>query len=185
MRSLLNNKTFNLFFEWFYPQYLTGVVETTLNAFYQDDEVVHLCLKMLGELVNNRNNRVRFDMWNINGLVVFKECAKYTCKLLQLWDSLKTKESHRDCYQQKWKYVKEISQLYMNVINGNYINFAICEYYNDDCFTQLTLLVMAMVTQLDHRELKSYAKVQGVVYNMLWSFLAKHLELIFMKFSSK
>jgi hypothetical protein len=72
----------------------------------------------------------------------------------------------------------------MNVINGNYINFAICEYYNDDVFTSLTQLVMKMVIFIDSNELKQYAKVEGVVYNMLWSFFAKHLELIFMKLDS-
>jgi hypothetical protein len=77
MRGLVSNKFFNLFFDWFYPQYFSVIVEGTLNAFYEDDEVVHQCVKLLCELVNNRNNRVRFDTWNINGLVVFKESAKY------------------------------------------------------------------------------------------------------------
>jgi exportin-7 len=77
MRGLVSNKFFNLFFDWFYPQYFSVIVEGTLNAFYEDDEIVHQCVKLLCELVNNRNNRVRFDTWNINGLVVFKESAKY------------------------------------------------------------------------------------------------------------
>ena len=66
-------------------------MEGTLNAFYEDDEVVHMSLKVLTEFVNNRSNRMRFDTWNINGLVVFKESAKYVIKLLQLWDCLQTK----------------------------------------------------------------------------------------------
>jgi hypothetical protein len=71
-------------------------------------------------------------MWSINGLIVFKESASYIIKLLSLWDCLVVKPNN---YTQKWKYVKEISRLFMNIINGNYINFAICEYYNDDVFT--------------------------------------------------
>ena len=82
MRGLVNNRYFNLFFDWFYPQYFSVIIEGTLNAFYDDDEVVHICIKFLTEIVNNRNNRVRFDTWNINGLVVFKETAKYIIKLL-------------------------------------------------------------------------------------------------------
>lgn len=70
----------------------------------------------------------------------------------------------------------------MNVINGGYINFAICEYYNDDCFTQLSTLVMKMIVQIDSKQLKQYAKVEQIVYNMLWSFFSSHLELMFMKF---
>jgi exportin-7 len=89
IRGLITNKQFNLFFDWFYPSYLSTIVEGALNAFYDDDEVVHVCIKLLVELVQNRNNRIRFDTWNINGLVVFKESAKYIIKLLQLWDCLR------------------------------------------------------------------------------------------------
>ncbi len=66
-----------MFFDWFHPTYFQLVIEGTLNEFFQDDEVVHTCLKVLCELVSNRFNRIRFDTWNINGLVVFKEAAKY------------------------------------------------------------------------------------------------------------
>jgi len=51
LRGLISNKHFNLFFDWFYPQYLGTIVEGALNAFYDDDEVVHCCIKMLVELV--------------------------------------------------------------------------------------------------------------------------------------
>jgi hypothetical protein len=89
MRGLITNKHFNLFFDWFYPSYLSPMIEGALNAFYDDDQVVHACVKLLAEMVQNRNNRIRFDTWNINGLVVFKEAAKYVVKLLQLWDCMK------------------------------------------------------------------------------------------------
>ncbi len=41
MRGLVSNRYFNLFFDWFYPQYFSVIVEGTLNAFYDDDEIVH------------------------------------------------------------------------------------------------------------------------------------------------
>jgi hypothetical protein len=31
--------------------------------------------------------------------------------------------------------MKEILQYFHNVLHGNFINFAICEYYNDDTFS--------------------------------------------------
>lgn len=77
LRGLSNSKTFNLFFEWFYPEYFQLIVEGALNAFYDDDEVVNVTFKFLSELVLSRNNRLRFDTWSINGLIVFKETAKY------------------------------------------------------------------------------------------------------------
>lgn len=67
------------------------------------------------------------------------------------------------------------------MINGNYINFAICEYYNDDVFTQLTNLILKMVASLDQAQLSTYAKVEVTVYGMLWCFFSHHMELMFMK----
>lgn len=124
-------------------------MEGTLNAFYQDDDVVHACVKLMVEMVQNKFNRLRFDTWNINGLIVFKETAKYVIKLLQLWDCLLNKPCQQDEYKQKWKFAREICQYFMNIISGNYINFAICEYYNDDVFSQLCLVVVKMVATLN------------------------------------
>ena len=49
--------------------------------------------------------------------------------------------------------------LFSNVITGNYVNFAICEYYNDTIFTVLSQTVLSSVVMCDLVELRSYAKV--------------------------
>jgi exportin-7 len=152
MSGLLNNRVFNQFLDWFHPGYLSLVMEGTLNAFYEDDEVVHCCINFLTEFVSNRSNRMRFDTWNINGLVVFKESAKYIIKLLQLWDSLNSKTT-KDLYTGKYKYTKQICKFYRQVVSGNYINFAICEYYSDDVFTNLSQLVVKMIACTDFTQL--------------------------------
>lgn len=85
LRGMSNSKTFNLFFDWFYPDYFALIVEGALNAFYDDDDVVNVAFKFLSELVLSRNSRLRFDTWSINGLIVFKETAKYVIQLLSLW----------------------------------------------------------------------------------------------------
>jgi hypothetical protein len=77
VNGLSSSRHFALFFDWFYPQYFT-IIETALNAFISDDEVVLVIFKFIAELVNNRCSRLRFDTWNINGLIVFKEAAKIT-----------------------------------------------------------------------------------------------------------
>ena len=51
-----------------------------------------------------------------------------------------------DVYKGKWKQLKQICQLYYNMIAGNYVNFAICEYYNDSIFTQVSQLVLTSLS---------------------------------------
>lgn len=81
VHGLTSSRHFALFFDWFYPVNFT-IIEKSLNAFISDDEVVLVIFKFLGELVNNRCSRLRFDTWNINGLIVFKEAAKITIQYL-------------------------------------------------------------------------------------------------------
>ena len=150
LRGLQNSKTFNLFFDWFNPQYFHVIIEGALNAFYDDNDVVIVVFKFLSELVLNRNNRVRFDTWNINGLIVFKETAKYVVQLLQIWNCLEKKPIKSDEYKEKWKLIKMICSLYHNMIAGHYVNFAICEYYNDNIFTVLSQLVIQMIAACDY-----------------------------------
>lgn len=155
-------------------------MEGTLNAFYEDDEVVQVCISLLTEFVSNRGNRMRFDTWNINGLVVFKESAKYIIKLLQLWDSLLNKKGS-DLYSSKFKYTKQICLFLKQIVNGNYINFAICEYYNDDVFATLAQLVLKMIACTDYAELATFQKVYSTLYATLWVFFNHHMELLFTK----
>ena len=73
--ALSSSRHFGLFFDWFYPENFT-IIGKTLSAYIHDDEVVLVIFKFLAEIVNNRCSRLRFDTWNINGLIVFKEAAK-------------------------------------------------------------------------------------------------------------
>jgi len=36
--------------------------------------------------------------------------------------------------------------MFLNMIAGNYVNFAICEYYNDSIFTQLSQQILTTVS---------------------------------------
>jgi exportin-7 len=75
VHGLNTQKTFALFFDWFYPEFFP-IIGKTLTALIHDDDIVLVIFKFLTELVNNRCSRLRFDTWNINGLIVFKEAAK-------------------------------------------------------------------------------------------------------------
>jgi len=58
--GLTTSKSYALFFDWFYPDKYQ-LVSRSMNAFIEDDEVVMAILKFLGEMVENRCSRLRFD----------------------------------------------------------------------------------------------------------------------------
>lgn len=177
MRGLNSKEHFALFFDWFYPDYFSHIVEGSLNAFFENDDVVIVILKFLTELVYSRNNRLRFDTWTIYGLIVFKETAKYLTQLLKIYDCLRTKQvkvkqQGGDLYQDKMKYLSMILQAFRNMITGNYINFAICDYYQDDIFSVLSQMVMtSTVCAVDYEsELKTFTKLHVFAFETVTLF---------------
>jgi hypothetical protein len=66
------------------------------------------------------------------------------------------------------------------VIHGAYVNFAICEYYNDHTFSTLAQAVLKMISGLDHKTICGYAKVQEVVFESLYVFINSQFEVMMM-----
>jgi hypothetical protein len=72
-------KNFQYVFDWFYPENFS-IIKKCLMIYSEqscDDEVILLILKFLLELSDNSSNRLRFDTWSINGLIIYKETASY------------------------------------------------------------------------------------------------------------
>mmetsp|Transcript_26050 Transcript_26050/g.18506 ORF Transcript_26050/g.18506 Transcript_26050/m.18506 type:complete len:205 (+) Transcript_26050:2552-3166(+) len=181
MRGLNNNRHFGYFFNWFYPNYFE-VVNKTLNAYFDDDEVVQVVFKFLAELVLNRNNRIRFDTWNINGLIVFKESSKYVVQLLQLYDCFNKKPVKNNIYKEIFKYIKIIVEIFNNAITGNFVNFAICEFYNDQVFSVTSEMVFKAIVSQEQDLIKGYDKIYSSIFTMTSHFFKFHLETLFLKF---
>ena len=73
-------------------------------------------------------------------------------------------------------------QTYINCITGNFINFAICEYYQDDTFSQLSQFILKSVTSVDIKVVTQYEKIHKKLYSLIENTFKNHLELVFMKF---
>ena len=100
--------------------------------------MVILILKFLGDLVDNSSNRLRFDTWSINGLIVYKEGATLIIQFLSLFNCLDPSRKplkYGDKYKEQLRFLKTALHFLEKCVSGNYINFAICEYYNDNTFT--------------------------------------------------
>ena len=73
----------------------------------------------------------------------------------------------------------------MNMLNkcisGGYINFAICDFYKDNSFAELTSMVFKSILNQDISEIANYQKVNFAMYRFLEEFFKKHLELAFLK----
>jgi len=132
-QGALGHRTFGFVFDWFFPQHF-GVIQKCLQVYIEDDEVVYLIFKFLNELLDNQSNRLRFDTWNVNGLIIFKETANFMINYLDLYKCFKAKAVKQDRYKEIYKFLKILMSMLGKCISGGYINFAICDFYNDNSF---------------------------------------------------
>lgn len=44
-------------------------------------------------------------------------------------------------------------------VTGNFINFAVCDFYNDNSFATLSALVFRCIMNQDIRDLRQYEKI--------------------------
>ena len=69
-----NHGSFSRVFDWFYPIHFQ-IIENSLKNFIADEETVYLIFKFASDLLDNSHNRLKFDTWSVNGLVIFKEVS--------------------------------------------------------------------------------------------------------------
>ena len=74
-----NTKTsYMMLFDWIYPAY-TPVLQRAVEIWYQDPQVTTPVLKLFAELVQNRSQRLQFDVSSPNGILLFREASKIIC----------------------------------------------------------------------------------------------------------
>ena len=67
-----------MLFDWIYPAY-TPVLQRAIEIWYQDPQVTTPVLKLFAELVQNRSQRLQFDVSSPNGILLFREASKIIC----------------------------------------------------------------------------------------------------------
>ena len=87
-----------------------------------------------------------------------------------------------DFYKDKCKFLDAFMTIYINAITGQFINFAICEFYNDDTFSQLSQHVMNTIVNIDFNQVKEYDKIHKKVFTLFEHFYRSHVEVLFAKF---
>ena len=72
---------------------------------------------------------------------------------------------------EKMKYLSVLLKVLRHIFIGNYINFAICEYYQDDTFSKLSHLILNTAISVDYvHELKAFPKLHAKVFAVLCIF---------------
>ncbi|XP_066833185.1 ran-binding protein 17 isoform X6 [Anser cygnoides] len=75
----LNTKTsYTMLFDWIYPAYIS-VLQRAIELWYQEPACTTPILKLMAEFMQNRSQRLNFDVSSPNGILLFREASKMIC----------------------------------------------------------------------------------------------------------
>uniref|UniRef100_A0A670YGZ6 RAN binding protein 17 n=1 Tax=Pseudonaja textilis TaxID=8673 RepID=A0A670YGZ6_PSETE len=75
----LNTKTsYTMLFDWIYPSYLP-ILQTAVELWYCEPACTTPILKLMAEMMQNRSQRLNFDVSSPNGILLFREASKMIC----------------------------------------------------------------------------------------------------------
>uniref|UniRef100_A0A8C3SV71 RAN binding protein 17 n=1 Tax=Chelydra serpentina TaxID=8475 RepID=A0A8C3SV71_CHESE len=75
----LNTKTsYTMLFDWIYTSYLP-ILQRAIELWYREAACTTPILKLMAELLQNRSQRLNFDVSSPNGILLFREASKMIC----------------------------------------------------------------------------------------------------------
>jgi hypothetical protein len=148
-----------------------------MSAFIKDDEICYLILKFLNDLLDNQSNRLKFDTWNVNGLIIFKESCNLMSLYMQYYECFRPeiKVVRKDLHTEVLKFLKVLMNMLRNCVSGNFINFAICDFYQDSSFSEMSKLVFQCIFNMKLKELHLYEKINKALFKFIEEFFKKNI----------
>ena len=121
-----NTKTsYMMLFDWIYPAY-TPILQRAVEIWFQDPQVTTPILKLFAELVQNRSQRLQFDVSSPNGILLFREASKIICSYgNRILDVIVAKEQ---MYPLKLKGISICFSMLKAALCGSYVNFGVFRF---------------------------------------------------------
>ncbi|XP_077169023.1 ran-binding protein 17 [Paroedura picta] len=173
----LNTKTsYTMLFDWIYPSYLT-ILQTAIELWYREPACTTPILKLLAELMQNRSQRLNFDVSSPNGILLFREASKMICTYSNQILSLGTL-SKDQVYPLKLKGISICYSALKSALCGNYVSFGVFKLYGDNHFDNALQAFVKMLLSVSHSDLLQYRKLSQSYYPLLECLTQDHMNFI-------
>lgn len=139
-KALNTEKAYNDFFNIIYES-LWGLIRET-SILIADPEIFHCLLKFLKEFTDNRNDRIKFDISEAYGIIIFK----YISQILMFYcnNHIASSQVDENIINNK---AKRVLNVVNNMIYGRYISFGVFEVYNDDVFVNMITVCFNLISK--------------------------------------
>ncbi|VUZ51891.1 unnamed protein product, partial [Hymenolepis diminuta] len=175
--SLNTMASFQHFLDWFYPS-LFSLFGRALELWPYDSHVTCPILKLLAEIANNRNDRLKFESTLPIGYLLLAEMTKilnnYGPRLIPFFSQV----SEDNTYVHKIKPLRRYLDALRITLSEKYANFAIFGLVGDNSFEKSVKLSADMLLCVTDAELKSFIKLSKSYFALLEILTQNHMELL-------
>ncbi|CAB3366026.1 Hypothetical predicted protein [Cloeon dipterum] len=171
-----NTKTsYMMLFDWIYPAY-TPIMLHAIELWFHDPQVTTPVLKLFAELVQNRSQRLQFDVSSPNGILLFREASKIICTYGER--ILSVDISKDQIYPMKLKGIAICFGMLKAALCGSYVNFGVFRLYNDEALDNALKTFVSMLLAIPQSDLLDYPKVSQTYYVLLECLAQDHMSFL-------
>lgn len=186
--TLLNKKTYVMFFEWIYPAY-TPVLLKICEVFSEAGvpAVTNVLLKFYAEFVLNKSQRIVFDSSSPNGILLFRETSNilvtYGRHTLTNWEriggaAVVEKNTSMDGYRMMYKGVWVCLLMFTRALSGNYVNFGVFSLYRDPALDDAMGICFRLIMAVPVEQIVAYPKVAKAHFGLVDILTMNHTKEI-------
>jgi len=171
-----NTKTsYMMLFDWIYPAY-TPILQRAVEIWYQDPQVTTPILKLFAELVQNRSQRLEFDVSSPNGILLFREASKIICTYgSRILDVIVPKDQ---MYPMKLKGICVCFNMLKMALCGKYVNFGVFRLYGDEALDSVLNIFVKLLLSIPQTDLLDYPKLSQTYYVLLDCLAQDHMSFL-------
>ena len=170
-----NRRTYGLFFEWVYPAF-TPVLQLAARTHFADPEVLNPLLKLYGELVHNKGQRLVFDASSPNGILLFRDASAivvtYGTRVLEQ----PAADVAADPYRLRYKGISQCLVLLTRVLSGNYVNFGVFQLYGDSSLADCLEVAFKLCLSMPLQDVIAYPKVCRTYFTLMELLMRNHTQ---------
>ncbi|KAH9283283.1 Exportin-7 [Echinococcus granulosus] len=175
--SLNTMASFQHFLDWFYPS-LFSLFGRALELWPFDPLVTCPVLKLLAEIVHNRNDRLKFDGTIPMGYLLLAEMTKILINFSTQLIPFCSQITEENLYSHKVKPLTRYLNALRITLSGKYANFAIFGLVGDGSFEKTVKLSADVLLCVTEDELRGFIKLSKAYFALLECLTQNHMVLI-------
>ena len=148
-------KPYQFFFEWFYPTYFE-VIKKGFKCFSEDGQVIGSLCELMSELLDTRQSRNKLETSTMTGFLLFQEISGLLLEFFEYKQMFTNYVPRKDKYNEKYQFIHHAIVIFHHCITGQFVNFAVCEYYKDMQFVNFSKLIFQLISIQDFQEFSSF-----------------------------